>query len=166
MAEGAINLIADYFSAAPGTRQRRDVRAVWEEVDMTADWQLMALPGWCLRAGGRVLSQHGGFGSGKGCDISGHTMLSHTNISWLCQYEWGKNSASSPPRWERMYINRSICELLCSYSVLTQVPREKKCLLQVAQDHKPAALCGACVLNTNAPFPFSLLTWPLSWWIV
>lgn len=36
-AEGAINLIADYFSAAPGARQRGDVRVVWEEVDVAAD---------------------------------------------------------------------------------------------------------------------------------
>lgn len=35
--EGAINLIADYFSAAPGARQRGDVRVVWEEADVTAD---------------------------------------------------------------------------------------------------------------------------------
>ena len=36
-AEGAINLIADFFSAAPGTTQRGDVRVVWEEVDVRAD---------------------------------------------------------------------------------------------------------------------------------
>lgn len=36
-AERAINLIADYLSAAPGARQRGDVRVVWEEVDVTAD---------------------------------------------------------------------------------------------------------------------------------
>lgn len=66
MTEGAINLITDYFSAAPGTRQRGDARVVWEEVDVTADWQLMALPGWCLKAGGRALCQHGGVGVRKG----------------------------------------------------------------------------------------------------
>lgn len=38
MAEGAINLIADYlFPAAPGARQRGDVRIAGEEADVTAD---------------------------------------------------------------------------------------------------------------------------------
>lgn len=38
MAEGAINLIADYlFPAAPGARQRGDVRIAREEADVTAD---------------------------------------------------------------------------------------------------------------------------------
>lgn len=37
------------------------------------------------------------------------------------------------PRLEGMYINRSICDLTRSYSVLTQVPGEEKCLFQVAQ---------------------------------
>lgn len=36
-AEGAINIMANYVSAAPGIRQREDVRAVWEEGDVTAD---------------------------------------------------------------------------------------------------------------------------------
>lgn len=55
LAEGAINLTADYFSAAPGTRQREDVRAGWEEGDVTADglawlvpgsWRKNSLPAW------------------------------------------------------------------------------------------------------------------------
>lgn len=65
MAEGTINLTADYFSAAPGARQRGDVGVGWEQGDVTADGQMMALLGWCPGAGGRALCQHGGVGIRK-----------------------------------------------------------------------------------------------------
>lgn len=75
MAEGAINLIADHFSAAPGARQRGDVRAGWEEGEVTAeglkdvkaDGSAWLVP----RAAGRTLC-HGGVGITKGMWISGH----------------------------------------------------------------------------------------------
>lgn len=94
----------------------------------------MALPGWCPGAGGRMLTWMGCGQERDGCDICGHTVLNHAGSIHLCQCEWDRYSASSsPPRLERMYINRSIRDLMCSYSVLTHVPREEKCLFQVVQ---------------------------------
>lgn len=41
-------------------------------------------------------------------------------------------------------------------------PQGREELISGCADHKPAVLCGACALNTNALLPFSLLTQPLS----
>lgn len=72
MAEGAINLIADYlFPAAPGARQRGDVRIAGEEADVTADGFAWLVPGsWRKSA---LLTWRGWGQERDGSDISGHS---------------------------------------------------------------------------------------------
>lgn len=93
MAERTINLTADYFSAAPGAGQRGYVGVGWEQGDVTADGQLMALPGWCPGAGGRALCQHGGLGVRKGMwDL------------WTCSV-WPQKRRQSLPVW----VGQGLC---------------------------------------------------------
>lgn len=95
VAGGAINLIADHFSAAPGARQRGDVRAGWEEGEVTAEGlKDVKADGsaWLVPRSFRKSSLPWRSWDHKG-DVD--FWPCHISIVWIC--EWDRDCASVSP---------------------------------------------------------------------